>query len=145
MKDLWVPEIYIANNPHAQLINNKDDMSKHVLGNDFSRKKLFLSPLKASMSHMKWRWEIEIRTNKRRWREESHSKTWMHENSNSLYIVPQHFQNNFPFKTITFKMSIWTKKPAKTDCTINMYNGQFKKAGVSSSTFSTVTSKKLHT
>ena len=61
---LWVPAIYIANDPHAQLINNKDDMSKHVLGNDFNRKKLFLSPLKVSMSHMKWRWEIEIRTNR---------------------------------------------------------------------------------
>lgn len=42
-------------------------------------------------------------------------------------------------------MSMWTKKPAKTDCTTNMYNGQFKKAGVSSPTFATVTSKKLHT
>ena len=62
MKDLWVPAIYIANDPLAQLINNKDDMSKHVLGNDFNRKKLFLSPLKASMSHMKWRWETETRT-----------------------------------------------------------------------------------
>lgn len=37
-------------------------MSKHVLGNDFDRKKWFLSPLKASMAHMKWRWEIETRT-----------------------------------------------------------------------------------
>ena len=37
-------------------------MSKHVLGNDFNRKKWFLSPLKASMAHMKWRWEIETRT-----------------------------------------------------------------------------------